>query len=103
MAFVKGYLTVRLREPHHIQSFMLDHLQELMEDWEHYGWPVVRAYHVAWLQHIEQGRVAWGDEAVILSSYVHWCGIVSWPPQTLIRPTQPPDSWPASINLAKFP
>ena len=66
MAFVNGYLTIMLREPQHIQSLMLDHPQELMEDGEHYGWPVVRAYHAAWLQHIEYGREAWGDKAVKL-------------------------------------
>ena len=53
MAFVDGFVMVRLREP--------PHLQELMEDRDHYGWPVVRAYHAAWLQHIEQGWAAWGD------------------------------------------
>ena len=66
MAFVNGYLTVRLRELPHIQALVLDHLQELMEDGEHYGWPVVRAYHATWLQHIEQGRAAWEDDAVKL-------------------------------------
>ena len=53
--FVDDYLTVIFREHLHIKALMLDHLQELMEDGEHYGWPVVRAYHASWLQHIEQG------------------------------------------------
>ena len=66
MAFINGYLMVRLREPPRIQALMLEHLQELMEDWEHYGWPVVRAYHATWIQNIEQGRVAWGAEAIKL-------------------------------------
>ena len=55
MAFVDGYITVMSREPPHIKVLMLSHLQELMEDGEHYGWPVVRAYHATWL-HVEQGR-----------------------------------------------
>ena len=66
MAFVDGYLTVRLREPPRIQVLMLEHLQELREDREHYGWPVVRAYHAAWLKDIEQGRAAWGDASAKL-------------------------------------
>ena len=36
-----------------------------MEDGEWYL-SVVRAYHAAWLQHVEQGWAAWGDEAVKL-------------------------------------
>ena len=34
-------------------------MQELMEDADMYGWRVVRDYHAAWLQKIEQGRAAW--------------------------------------------
>ena len=34
---------------------------------------------------------------------MHWCGIVLWPPQTPLRPTQPPHSWPVPTNLAKPP
>ena len=41
IAFVNGYLTVMFREPPYVKALMLDHLQELMEDSEHYGWPVV--------------------------------------------------------------
>ena len=55
MIFVDWYLTVVSREPSHIKALILDHLQELMEDHEHYGWPLVRVYHTAWLQHMEQG------------------------------------------------
>ena len=62
MAFVDGYITVINREPLPIKKLMLAHLQELMEDGEHYGCPAVRAYHAAWLQHMEQGRAACGDE-----------------------------------------
>ena len=66
MAFVSGYLTVQLREHQCIQELMIEHLQEQMEDGEHYGWPMVRVYHAAWLQNIEQGRAAWRDEATKL-------------------------------------
>ena len=42
---------------------MYNHLQELMEVVEVYGWKVVKDYHAAWLQLMEQGRAAWGDNA----------------------------------------
>ena len=62
MAFVDGYITIMSRERLPIKILTLTHLQELMADGEHYGWPAISAYHAAWLQHIEQGRTAWGDE-----------------------------------------
>ena len=62
MAFIDGYITVMNRESLPIKTLMLAHLQELMEDGERYGWQAVRAYHAAWLQYMEQGRVACGDE-----------------------------------------
>ena len=34
---------------------MLFYLQESMADGEACGWPVVLAYHAAWLQHLKQG------------------------------------------------
>ena len=37
MAFINGYITVMAKEPEHIKSRMLLHLQELMEDGEAYG------------------------------------------------------------------
>ena len=44
-----------------LRDKMAIHLQEMMEDGETFGWPVVRAYHAAWLQVLapapEQGRV----------------------------------------------
>ena len=45
---------------------MSAHLKELMEDCEHFGWPMVRAYHAVWLQHIDQGRATWDNEATHL-------------------------------------
>ena len=38
-----------------IKEYMLSHLQELFEDVEVYRWKVVREYHTAWLQLLEQG------------------------------------------------
>ena len=62
MAFVDGYISVMAKESPCIGVLMLSHLQKLMEDVEWYGWPAVRTYHGIWLQHIEQGQAAWGDE-----------------------------------------
>ena len=53
MVFVDGYITVMGKESPRNRAIMLTHLQELMEDGEKYGWPAARAYHAAWLQHIE--------------------------------------------------
>ena len=39
------------------RDLMLHHLQELVENTE-YGWRVVRDYHAAWLQQIEQDKAA---------------------------------------------
>ena len=41
-------------------------LQEMMEGGETFGWPMVRAYHTVWLQHLEQGRATWNDEVTRL-------------------------------------
>ena len=62
MGFVNGYLTVIARETENIKDRMLSHLQELMEDGQHYGWATVRSYHVALLQNLEQGQATWEDE-----------------------------------------
>ena len=66
LAFVNGYLSVMALESQNIKARMLTHLQEIMEDGEAYGWPVVQYYHAAWLQHMEQGRVSWEDETTKL-------------------------------------
>ena len=99
MAFVNSYLTVMFREHPYIKALMLNHLQELMEDGEHYGWPVFRCIMLPG----EQGRVAWRDEAVKLklTCALVWHHVVA--PQTPLKPTPPPHSWPAPTNLAKPP
>ena len=45
---------------------MSAHLQELMEDCETFGWPLVRTYHTVWLPHLKQRRAKWNDEATRL-------------------------------------
>ena len=41
---------------------MLRQLRDLLQDVDVYRWRVVREYHVAWLQLLEQGRATWKDE-----------------------------------------
>ena len=61
--FTNCYLAVVAEEAVEIKAYMLVHLQQLMEDVEVYEWKIVREYHAAWLQLLEQGRAAWGDAA----------------------------------------
>ena len=53
-------------QPESIKARMLTHLHEMMDDGEAYGWPIVRSYHAAWLQHVEQHQAMWEDEATQL-------------------------------------
>ena len=56
MAFIKGYHFEMALQPESTKPRILTHLQEMMEDGEAYMWPIVRSYHAAWLQHMEQGK-----------------------------------------------
>ena len=56
MAFAKGYLTIMSLRTDSLRDKMAVHLEEIMENGEILGWPMVRAYHTVWLQHLEQGR-----------------------------------------------
>ena len=67
MAFVTGYMTIMDLQSDPIRNHMWAHLRDLMHDGEHVGWPTVRNFHAVWLQHIEQGRATWGDEAIHLN------------------------------------
>ena len=60
--FSNGYLSVVAEETPVTQGHMLVHLRQIFEDVEVYGWKLVCEYHAAWLQLLEQGRVAWRDE-----------------------------------------
>ena len=46
---------------------MAIHLQET------FGWPVVHAYHTAWIQCLEQSRATWDDEATKPEVSVNSC------------------------------
>ena len=50
MAFVNGYLSVMALESQQVKVSMLAQLQDMMEDGEAYGWPIVVSYNAAWLQ-----------------------------------------------------
>ena len=94
---VEGYLTVMSRETLHIKVCMLNHLQELMEDSKHYGWPVIRACNAAWLQHVEQSWAVWGDEAVKLRL---WHALV-W--HHVVASTDSYQASTAPLTVGQFP
>ena len=68
MAFENGYLTIMhmSHQKDTLRDKMPIHLIEMMEDGETFGWPVVKAYHAAWLQHLEQGRATCDNEVTRL-------------------------------------
>ena len=68
---------------------MVAHLQEMVGDVETFGWHMVRAYHAVWLQHQEQGRVTWNDEATRLKL----CRALVW---HRIAPSSQPSAKPAT-------
>ena len=43
--FVSGFLTMMAGKKDTIRPFMIQHLQELMEDMELYGWKHIPAFH----------------------------------------------------------
>ena len=45
---------------------MIQHLQDLVDDVDLYGWEPVWAFHAVWLQQLEEGCVTWADEEVKL-------------------------------------
>ena len=67
--FANGYLTVLAEEAEDIKPFLLQHLQELMEDAKIYIWRAVRDYPAAWLQNIEQGHT---DKKAKLTRTLVW-------------------------------
>ena len=62
-AFTNGYLGIVAEEKGSaVGEVMLVHLRALLQDVDVYGWRVVRDYHAAWLQLLEQGWATWMDE-----------------------------------------
>ena len=61
-AFVWGYLiVVNYEMANQIKAQMTQHLEELMENTDLYGWENVCTFHAAWLNMLEQGRSTWDD------------------------------------------
>ena len=53
---VSGYVMVMTGwggEKDQVKPYMIQHLQELMEDADSYGWEPAREYHAIWLQQME--------------------------------------------------
>ena len=73
--FTHGYLSMATDESVVIKEYMYNHLQEILQDVEVYGWKVVKDYHAAWLQLMEHGQAAWGDAAKKekLQQLLAWC------------------------------
>ena len=67
---------------------MAAYQQEMMEDGETFGWPMLRAYHFVWLQHLEQGRATWNDEATWLKlcRALVWLSIAHPAPSPVLHP-----------------
>ena len=62
-AFTNGYLGLMAEEKGSpVGGVMLTHLRPLLQDVDVYGWWVVREYHAAWLQLLDQGQAMWMDE-----------------------------------------
>ena len=62
-SFTNGYLGIVAEEKGSaVGEVMLTHLRALLQDVDMYGWRVVRDFHAAWLQLLEQGRATWMDE-----------------------------------------
>ena len=62
VAFVQGYfIVVNSEMDTQVKAQMSQHLKELMEDTDLYGWDRELGFHAAWLNQLEQGRSTWGD------------------------------------------
>ena len=60
--FFGGFLAAtRISEPA-LKDHMYNHLEILTEDIASFNFKSVHSFHKIWLQEIEQGRVAWGDD-----------------------------------------
>ena len=97
MAFINGYLSIMSLQKDTLMDKMTIHLQEMMEDGETFGWPVVRAYHTAWFQDLKQGRATWDDEVTRLK---HRRALVL---HRITPPTKPQPSAVQSTNQPTAP
>ena len=104
MGFVNGYLAIMSLQKDSLRDKMAVHLQEMMEDGETFGWPVVRPYHAVMLQHLEHGITTWNDEVTrlwLLRTLV-WHRIAPSPKPSATPATntpQPPTQTPKCTGL----
>ena len=62
-SFIRSYLIVlKEMQVSEVKDCMVQHLEELMEDTDLYGWEKVKMFHAAWLNQIEQCRCDWADD-----------------------------------------
>ena len=102
MAFMNRYLSIMALQMDILRNKMTIHLQEMMEDGKTFRWPVVHAYHVAWLQHLEQGRATWDYEATRLKlrRVFFWHSVVP-PPEPHLSADQPTQQPTASTRAQR--
>jgi hypothetical protein len=60
--FFMGYLAAIRRSPPSVKDVMLHHLELLSQDIVSFSFTAVRSFHAIWLQEVEEGAVAWGDD-----------------------------------------
>ena len=74
-AFVHGYLIVVNSEMDtQVKAQMSQHLEDLIEDMDLYGWDKVCPFHAAWQNQLEQGRSTWGDS----DHKLRLCRVLVW-------------------------
>lgn len=59
--FVSKYIAVLDTVKQRVKEALLKHLRGLMADAAIYGWQAARAYHVVWLQQLENGPADWDE------------------------------------------
>ena len=91
MAFVNEFLTIMALQMGAVRIKMSAHLQEMMEHGETIGWPVVSAYHVLCLYHLEQCRAMWNDEA----TWLKMCRALVW---HRMAPSSQPSATPTTTT-----
>ena len=101
--FVNVYLTVLVEEDKDKKPIVLQHLQELMEDSEIYGWRTVQVYYAAWLQQIEQGHALWrnSDKKTKLRRILVWNRPVPSPKSPTNSPVLSHHTTQASVGTGK--
>ena len=112
--FTYGYVSLAAVKSVVIKEYMYNHLQELMENIEVYGWKVVKDYHAVWLQLLEQGGAAWSDTAKKrkLRHLMEWCKPACKPalgakqpmrPKPISNPPLNPRATRAALGISSSP